>query len=92
MLRQMIHFFVKFSVSVFPTVNENDQFFYLYIKLLDEVVSSIKELHVSLTKAEDNLDSEMVILWEYEILSWPNLLTHVNKLQKTLVFWRFQGV
>ena len=59
MLRKMIHFFVKFSVSVFPTVNENDQFFYLYIKLLDEVVCSIKELQ---TKAEDNLDSEMVIL------------------------------
>ena len=62
MLRQMIHFFVKFSVSVFPTVNENDQFFYLHIKLLDEAVCSIKELHISLTKAEDNLDSEMVIL------------------------------
>ena len=54
--------FVKFSVSVSPSVNENNHFFIYFFKFFDVAVRSIKKLHIILTKTKDNLDSEMVIL------------------------------
>ena len=46
--------FVKFSVSVSPSVN--------FFKFFDVAVLSVKKVHIILTKTKDNLDSEMVIL------------------------------